>query len=59
MLYLIGRALEIIGLILVGTGLLFGLSQDGGFAVEMRLFFMGGAAFIFGYMLERGKRGSS
>ncbi|HEU4522036.1 MAG TPA: hypothetical protein VFT12_08540 [Thermoanaerobaculia bacterium] len=52
MTVLIGRFLQMVGLLLLPLGLLIGLFQ-GNIALEVRLLFIGGAAFTVGWLLAR------
>jgi hypothetical protein len=50
--YPLGRALELLGLTLVGLGLVVGLVRNE-LRYEERMFFAGGAAFVVGWLLVR------
>jgi hypothetical protein len=48
----IGRALQLVGIALVGLGLAVGLVRDD-LRYEERMFFAGGAVFFVGWLLVR------
>jgi hypothetical protein len=48
----IGRALQLVGIVLVGAGLAVGLMKDD-LRYEERMFFAGGGVFIAGWLLVR------
>jgi hypothetical protein len=50
--YPLGRALELLGLTLVGLGLVVGLVRNE-LRYEERMFFAGGAVFVVGWLLVR------
>lgn len=52
MIVLIGRALQLIGMVLLPAGLMIGLFRNN-IALEVRLLFLGGAAFVIGWLLAR------
>jgi len=54
MAILIGRLLQLIGMILLPIGLLVGLVQNN-IALEVRLLFIGGAFFLVGWLMARKK----
>jgi hypothetical protein len=54
MIVLIGRALQLIGMVLLPAGLMIGLFRNN-IAMEVRLLFIGGAAFVLGWLLSRRK----
>lgn len=49
---LIGRWLQMIGMIILPVGLLIGMVR-GNVALEVRLLFIGGAVFLLGWLLAR------
>ncbi len=49
---LLGRALQLLGLVLLPTGLMIGLLRNN-IALEVRLLFVGGALFVIGWLLAR------
>jgi hypothetical protein len=49
---LVGRLLQLIGMILLPYGLLVGLFRDN-IQLEVRLLFIGGAFFLAGWLLAR------
>jgi len=49
---LVGRLLQIIGMILLPYGLLIGLLRDN-VQLEVRLLFIGGAFFLVGWFMAR------
>lgn len=49
---LVGRLLQLIGMIILPIGLLTGLLRDN-VALEVRLLFIGGAFFLAGWLLAR------
>lgn len=51
----IGRALQLVGIVLVGVGLAVGLVRDD-LRYEERMFFAGGGVFIAGWLLARPSR---
>lgn len=52
MKFAIGRALQLVGLVLVGAGLAGGLVK-GDLKYEERMLFAGGAVFFMGWLLVR------
>jgi hypothetical protein len=52
MTVLLGRLLQMIGLILLPFGLMIGLFRDN-IALEVRLLFIGGALFLLGWLMAR------
>jgi hypothetical protein len=56
--FAIGRALQLVGIVLVGVGLAVGLVRDD-LRYEERMFFAGGFVFFAGWLLVRPYRGSS
>jgi len=50
--YSIGRALQLVGIVLVGVGLAIGLLRDD-LRYEERMFFAGGGVFLAGWLLVR------
>ena len=52
MRYSVGRALQLVGLTLVGLGLVVGLSRND-LRYEERMFFAGGGVFLAGFLLVR------
>jgi hypothetical protein len=48
----LGRALQLVGLVLVGAGLAVGLFR-GDLRYEERMFFAGGGVFLAGWLLVR------
>ena len=55
MRFLIGRGLQLVGIVLVGVGLLVGLVRDD-LKYEERMFFAGGGVFVVGWLLVRPHR---
>lgn len=51
----IGRALQFVGIVLVGVGLAVGLVRDD-LRYEERMFFAGGGVFLVGWLLVRATR---
>jgi hypothetical protein len=49
---LVGRLLQMIGMIILPIGLLTGLLRDN-VALEVRLLFIGGAIFLIGWLLAK------
>lgn len=49
---LIGRALQLLGLIILPAGLLIGLA-GGQVRLEVKLMFIGGAIFLLGWLLAK------
>ncbi len=52
MRFSIGRALQLVGIVLVGAGLGVGLFRDD-LRTEERMFFLGGGVFVAGWLLVR------
>lgn len=52
MRFSIGRALQLVGIVLVGVGLAVGLARDD-LRYEERMFFAGGGVFFVGWLLVR------
>ena len=52
MKFSIGRALQLVGIVLVGVGLAVGLVRDD-LRYEERMFFAGGGVFFVGWLLVR------
>ena len=52
MSFLIGRLMQLVGLIMLPLGLMIGLFRDD-IALEVRLLFAGGAIFFVGWLLAR------
>ena len=52
MRFSIGRALQLVGIVLVGVGLAVGLVRDD-LRYEERMFFAGGGVFFVGWLLVR------
>ena len=52
MTVLIGRALQLIGMVLLPFGLMVGLLRNN-IALEVRLLFIGGALFLIGWLITR------
>lgn len=52
MRFAIGRALQLVGIVLVGVGLAVGLLRDD-LRYEERMFFAGGGVFLAGWLLVR------
>lgn len=52
MKFAIGRGLQLVGLVLVGTGLAVGL-VNGDLRYEERMLFAGGAVFFVGWLCAR------
>jgi hypothetical protein len=52
MRFSIGRALQLVGIVLVGFGLAMGLFRDD-LRYEERMFFAGGGVFFAGWLLVR------
>ncbi|HEY3348886.1 MAG TPA: hypothetical protein VGM13_03870 [Thermoanaerobaculia bacterium] len=52
MRFSIGRALQLVGIVLVGVGLAIGLFRDD-LRYEERMFFAGGGVFLAGWLLVR------
>lgn len=52
MRFSIGRALQLVGIVLVGVGLVVGLVRDD-LRYEERMFFAGGGVFVAGWLLVR------
>ncbi|HQQ79309.1 MAG TPA: hypothetical protein PLB01_18310 [Thermoanaerobaculia bacterium] len=52
MRFAIGRALQLVGIVLVGVGLAVGLFRDD-LRYEERMFFAGGGVFVAGWLLVR------
>jgi hypothetical protein len=50
--FAIGRALQLVGIVLVGVGLAIGLFRDD-LRYEERMFFAGGGVFLAGWLLVR------
>jgi hypothetical protein len=55
MRFAIGRAFQLVGIVLVGLGLAVGLLRDD-LRYEERMFFAGGGVFIVGWLLVRPTR---
>jgi hypothetical protein len=53
--FAIGRALQLVGIVLVGLGLAVGLVRDD-LRYEERMFFAGGGVFLAGWLLVRPTR---
>jgi uncharacterized membrane protein YhhN len=53
--FAIGRALQFVGIVLVGLGLAVGLLRDD-LRYEERMFFAGGGVFLVGWLLVRPAR---
>jgi hypothetical protein len=52
MRFSIGRAFQLVGIVLVGLGLVVGLVRDD-LRYEERMFFAGGGVFLAGWLLVR------
>jgi len=52
---LFGRLFQLIGMILLPIGLMYGLVKDE-ISVEVRLLFIGGAFFVAGWLMARQRR---
>jgi len=52
---LFGRLFQLIGMILLPIGLMYGLVKDE-ITVEVRLLFIGGAFFVAGWLMARQRR---
>ena len=52
MIALLGRFLQMMGMVLLPAGLLIGLFRNN-IALEVRLLFIGGALFVIGWLLSR------
>ena len=52
MTVLLGRLLQLIGMLLLPLGLMIGLFRNN-IALEVRLLFIGGALFLVGWMMAR------
>ena len=52
MRFVVGRGLQVVGLVLVGLGLAVGLLRDD-LRYEERMFFAGGGVFFAGWLLVR------
>ena len=52
MLVLLGRFLQMMGMVLLPAGLLIGLFRNN-IQLEVRLLFIGGAMFLVGWLLAR------
>lgn len=57
MILLLGRFLQMLGLLILPVGLMVGLFQDN-VRLEVRLLFIGGAVFTIGWLLARKTEGS-
>ncbi len=55
MRFAIGRALQLVGIVLVGVGLAVGLVRDD-LKYEEQMFFAGGGVFVVGWLLARPDR---
>lgn len=49
---LLGRFLQMMGMVLLPAGLMIGLFRDN-VALEVRLLFIGGALFLIGWLMSR------
>ncbi|MEO6487902.1 MAG: hypothetical protein ABIO78_08190 [Thermoanaerobaculia bacterium] len=49
---LLGRFLQMMGMVLLPAGLMIGLFRNN-IALEVRLLFIGGALFVLGWLLSR------
>ncbi len=54
MIVLIGRALQLIGMVMLPAGLMIGLFGNN-IRLEVQLLFIGGGAFLIGWLLARQK----
>ena len=52
MRFYLGKSLQLIGICNVGFGLLYGLSNEGGLRLELRMLIIGSAVFLIGRMIE-------
>ena len=52
---LFGRLFQLIGMILLPIGLMYGLVKDE-ISIEVRLLFIGGAFFVAGWLMARQRR---
>ena len=52
---LLGRFFQLIGMILLPIGLLYGLAKNQ-IDIEVRLLFIGGAFFVIGWLLARQRK---
>lgn len=52
MRFSLGRALQLVGIVLVGVGLVIGLVRDD-LRYEERMFFAGAGVFVVGWLLVR------
>jgi len=50
--FFVGKALQLVGICNVGFGLLYGLANDGGLRLELRMLIVGSAVFFIGRMIE-------
>jgi len=50
--FYLGKSLQLIGICNVGFGLLYGLSNEGGLRLELRMLIIGSAVFLIGRMIE-------
>lgn len=53
---LVGRLLQVAGMIILPIGLMYGLAR-GDIATEVRLLAIGGFLFVLGWILARERRG--
>jgi hypothetical protein len=53
MLYYIGRAMQVVALLQVGTALFIGVTQEGAVRYELQWLGIGVAIFLTGKLLER------
>ena len=52
MIVLVGRFLQMMGMVLLPAGLMIGLFRDN-IQLEVRLLFIGGALFLVGWLMAR------
>lgn len=52
MTVLVGRALQLLGMVLLPAGLLIGMARND-LQTEVRLLFVGGVLFVIGWLLAR------
>lgn len=53
MLYFVGRAMQVLGMLQLGVALYLGVTLEGGMAEEYKWLGIGAAVFLMGRLLER------
>lgn len=51
-MFLLAKFLELVGMSTVGFGLVYGLTNEAGLRLELRMLLVGSAVFLLGRMME-------